>query len=124
MRNDKLQVLTQGVRGGKKHVNVQGMVKICVLKGFNEPQDSITVDTFSGHLKPEPMETAAIHIVFQNGLEFNGTFRDLQARLWPEKYIQILHYCQDPDNAERLGITIGDKISERVMQILAEYGRG
>lgn len=46
MRPDLLLVTTQGVRGGKHHSNLQGQCKIKITKGFNEPENSITVDVF------------------------------------------------------------------------------
>jgi len=82
MRTDEMLVTTQGVQGKKKHTNLQGMVSIAVLKGFNEPENRITVDCFKGlgH-SYQRRETALINITFADGKEWNGTFADLQKDL-------------------------------------------
>jgi hypothetical protein len=81
-RSDILLVTTQGVRGGKHHSNIQGQCKLKVTKGFNEPENSITIDAFEGlgHTY-QPAETAKINIQFANGKEWNGNFEDLQKAL-------------------------------------------
>lgn len=79
MRPDLLLVTTQGVRGGKHHSNSQGQAKFKVCKGYNEPENSITVDVFEGlgHSYKQA-ETAKVNISFADGSQFNGTFDELK----------------------------------------------
>jgi len=82
MRPDQLLVITQGVRGGKHHSNLQGQCKLKVTKGFNEPESSITVDVYEGlGYNYKPSETAKVNISFSDGTEWNGTFEQLQKSL-------------------------------------------
>jgi hypothetical protein len=83
MRTDQLLVTTQGVRGGKQHTNKQGRVRASALKGFNEPENSIEIDAFSGYAgNYQPREEVLLCIKFRDGKEFNGTFADLHSKLF------------------------------------------
>ncbi len=82
MRPDLLLVTTRGVKGGKLHSNPQGCAKLKVLKGYNEPENSISIDVFKGSgFSYAPRETALINITFSNGGEWYGTFDELQKAL-------------------------------------------
>lgn len=84
MRHDKLVTTTQGIRGNKKHSNVQGMTRLSVSKGFNEPENVIIVDTYKGYEKSyQPRETAIVDISFADGKQFSGTFDELKDKLFP-----------------------------------------
>jgi hypothetical protein len=47
-------------------------------------------------------------------------FKKEQLLVWSP----VRNYCQDDDNAKRLGISIGDSISKRILEILKEYKNG
>lgn len=101
MRPDQLLVITQGVRGGKHHSNLQGQVKAVVKKGYNESENSITIDVFkgSGHTY-EPTETAKINISFADSKEWNGNFENLKDKIFSSKpntatYKQIEAFAAD-----------------------------
>ena len=81
-RKDELLVITQGVRGGKMHSNLQGQARLKVTKGFNEPENSITIDVFEGlgH-SYNRADTAKINIQFSDGTEWNGNFDKLKKAL-------------------------------------------
>lgn len=81
-RPDILQVSAQGIRGGKFTTAIKGQAKLIVCKGYNEPDNSVTIDTYqgSGH-NYRPAETALINITFADGQQFNGTFEQLKAKL-------------------------------------------
>lgn len=78
MRKDILQVVTQGVRSKRKHLNLQGMARLTVTKGFNEPSNSIEIDCLSGLSNVQHRETALISIDFADGQKWSGTFAQLQ----------------------------------------------
>lgn len=83
MRPDQMLVTTQGVKGGKTHTNKQGNCRIIVKKGFNEPENSIWVDVFTGIGNTyRPAETATINISFADGKQWNGTFEELKRKLF------------------------------------------
>lgn len=78
-RPDQLLVITQGTRGGKQHSNLQGQIKAVVKKGYNEPENSITIDVFTGTAENyKPAETALINISFSDQTEWNGNFEQLR----------------------------------------------
>jgi hypothetical protein len=82
MRPDQMLVTVQGVRGGKTHTNKQGSCRIIVKKGFNEPENYIWVDVFSGRgAEYKAAANATISISFKDGTEWNGSFEDLQKKL-------------------------------------------
>lgn len=88
MRPDQLLVTTQGIRAGKTHTNRQGSCRMIVKKGFNEPENSIWLDVFTGIGEVRPAETASINISFADGKQWNGDFSKLQKRLCPPATIK------------------------------------
>lgn len=82
MRQDILQVKKQGVKGMKTHVSVEGKAALIVSKGYNEPENIITVDTFEGLGRTyHKRDTAIIEIVFSNSQIWTGTFDELKNSL-------------------------------------------
>ena len=81
MRPDKLIVTRTTTH--KQITTQQVNVKAVVQKGFNEPSDTIEIETISGLAVVKKRENAFLSITFQNGNQWSGTFRDLQSILKP-----------------------------------------
>lgn len=75
---DVLRMTTIGKMGAVSGVKVVTAARLTVTKAFNEPTDSIFIDTVEGTFRKAQRETALINIAFADGEIWSGSFRELQ----------------------------------------------
>lgn len=81
-RPDLLQVTSRGTRGGQAKTEIKGDCLITVTKGFNEPENYIYIDAYTGSGSTyTPRQTALLNIKLSNGVIWTGTFEQLSEKL-------------------------------------------
>lgn len=81
-----LNLITQGVRGGKKSASTnKGMCAMFIDNHTNGERNAITADAFSGYGKTyKRREQCLIDITYKNQIVFTGTFDKLAQKLRAE----------------------------------------